>query len=260
MTGASAIHINIFGLNPVVVLRHRGAEAAHAAAADRGRGQGLLRRHRAQRRPRHHQPQDPRRCADGDAIVVNGRKIWTSTAQVANKILLLARTTPKDRCKRQTDGLTLFYTDLDRTHVEVRAIHKMGRHAVDSNMVFIDDLRVPVEDRIGEEGQGFRYILHGLNPERVLVAAEADRHRPRRPGQRRRATPGSASCSAAPSARTRASSTRWPKSWAELEAANLMVLQGRLAVRHRPGLRRRGQRRQIPRRRGRLRRLRDRRC
>ncbi len=104
---------------------------------------------------------------------VKGRKMWTSTGQVAHKILLLTRTTPKKECKRPTDGMTLFYTDLDRTKVEVRRIHKMGRNAVDSNAVFIDDLFVPDEDRIGEEGDGFKYILDSLNPERILVAAEA---------------------------------------------------------------------------------------
>ncbi len=104
---------------------------------------------------------------------VNGRKIWTSTAQVADKILLLTRTTPKADCRRPTDGMTLFYTDLDHSKVEVRRIHKMGRNAVDSNAVFIDDLFVPAADRIGEEGRGFSYILHSLNPERILVASEA---------------------------------------------------------------------------------------
>ncbi len=104
---------------------------------------------------------------------VNGRKMWTSTGQVADKILLLTRTTPKEDCRKPTDGMTLFYTDLDRTKVEVRRIHKMGRNAVDSNAVFIDDLYIPDEDRIGEEGKGFSYILHSLNPERVLVASEA---------------------------------------------------------------------------------------
>jgi acyl-CoA dehydrogenase len=108
-----------------------------------------------------------------DGYRVKGRKMWTSTGQVADKILLLTRTTPKKECKRPTDGMTLFYTDLDRTKVEVRRIHKMGRNAVDSNAVFIDDLFVPDEDRIGEEGQGFKYILDSLNPERILVASEA---------------------------------------------------------------------------------------
>lgn len=103
---------------------------------------------------------------------VSGRKMWTSTGQVADKILLLTRTSPKDEA-RPTHGLTLFYTDLDRTKIEVRRIHKMGRNAVDSNAVFIDDYFIPEADRIGEEGKGFGYILHSLNPERILVASEA---------------------------------------------------------------------------------------
>ena len=108
-----------------------------------------------------------------DGYRVTGRKMWTSTGQVAHKILLLTRTTPKKECRKPTDGMTLFYTDLDRTKVEVRRIRKMGRNAVDSNAVFIDDLFIPDEDRVGEEGQGFKYILDSLNPERILVASEA---------------------------------------------------------------------------------------
>jgi acyl-CoA dehydrogenase len=109
---------------------------------------------------------------DGDHYVVDGQKIWISTAQIAQKMLLLARTTPLEE-SHGTQGLSLFYVDLDRSHVTVHAIDKMGRQAVDSNQLFIEGLRVPVHDRIGEEGQGFSYILHGLNPERILVAAEA---------------------------------------------------------------------------------------
>jgi acyl-CoA dehydrogenase len=104
---------------------------------------------------------------------VTGRKIWTSSGQVADKIVLLARTTPREECVKATDGMTLFYTDLDRSQIEVRRIAKMGRNAVDSNATFIDDYFVPEEDRIGEEGRGFQYILHSLNPERILVASEA---------------------------------------------------------------------------------------
>jgi acyl-CoA dehydrogenase len=88
-------------------------------------------------------------------------------------MLLIARTTPKEKCRRATDGLSLFYTDFDRSKIEVREIEKMGRKAIDTNQVFIDGLKVPLEDRIGEEGKGFHYLLHGLNPERVLIAAEA---------------------------------------------------------------------------------------
>jgi len=172
MSGASAVHINIFGLNPVVV---HGTDAQKQrmlppliAGKDKAcfgvtePNAGLNTTELTTRADRH-----------GDHYLINGSKIWTSTAQIANKILLLARTTPLDKVKRKSHGLTLFYTDLDRAHAEVRLIHKMGRHAVDSNLVFFEDMRVPVEDRIGEEGEGFRAIIHGLNPERVLVAAEA---------------------------------------------------------------------------------------
>ena len=104
---------------------------------------------------------------------ISGRKMWTSSDQVANKIIILARTTPKEDCRRPSDGMTLFYTDLDRDQVEVRRIAKMGRNAVDSNATFFDDYFVPDADRIGEEGRGFHYILHSLNPERILVGIEA---------------------------------------------------------------------------------------
>ena len=105
--------------------------------------------------------------------VITGRKMWMSTAQRANKMMLLARTTPIEECKKRTDGMSLFYTDLDRKYVEVREIRKMGRAAVDSNAVFIDGLPVPAEHRIGAEGRGFHILLDAINPERILVAAEA---------------------------------------------------------------------------------------
>ncbi|MCX4459593.1 acyl-CoA/acyl-ACP dehydrogenase [Streptomyces sp. NBC_01340] len=110
---------------------------------------------------------------DGDHYVVNGRKVWISKAVESEKILLLTRTTKVDEVARRTDGMTLFLTDLDRDRIDVRPIPKMGRNAVTSNELFIDELRVPVEDRVGEEGQEFRYLLDGLNPERMLIAAEA---------------------------------------------------------------------------------------
>jgi acyl-CoA dehydrogenase len=172
MSGASAVHMNIFGLNPVVVFgteeqKRRilpplveGRERACFAVTEPDAGLDTTRlRTRAERR--------------GDRYVVHGEKVWISTAQVAEKVLLLARTTPLEEVKRRTDGLSLFYTTLDRSRVEVREIEKMGRKAVDSNQLFIDRLEVPVEDRIGEEGQGFACILHGLNPERILIASEA---------------------------------------------------------------------------------------
>jgi acyl-CoA dehydrogenase len=223
MSGASAIHLNIFGLNPVVVF---GTEAQKRRMLPRvvaGRDKacfgvtepnaGLNTTQistRAERR--------------GDRYVINGTKIWTSTAQVANKILLLARTTPLDRVKRHSHGLTLFYTTLDRARAEVRVIHKMGRHAVDSNMVFFEDMEVSEEDRIGEEGEGFRTLLHGLNPERVLVAAEAigighaalaraSRY------ARERVVFGR------PIGQNQGIQHPLAKCWAELEAARLMVMQ-----------------------------------
>ncbi len=172
LSGASAIHMNIFGLNPVVVFGTEAQKRRMLPPLVQGREKacfavtepnvGLNTTQLRTRAERH-----------GERYVVNGQKIWTSTAQVADKVLLLARTTPLEDVRRKTDGLTLFYTDLDRSRVEVRLIEKMGRHAVDSNMLFIDGLQIPIEDRIGEEGQGFRAILHGMNPERILIAAEA---------------------------------------------------------------------------------------
>lgn len=104
---------------------------------------------------------------------LNGEKVWITNAHVADKMLIIARTTALEDVKKKTEGLTLFYTDLNRDHIEHRLIPKMGRHAVGSNMLFINDLFVPEEDRIGAEGQGFKILLQGLNPERVLLGAEA---------------------------------------------------------------------------------------
>jgi len=110
---------------------------------------------------------------EGDTYIVNGKKIWTSTAQIATKIMLLARTTPIEETKRPIDGLSIFFTDVNRDHMEIREIAKMGRKAVDSNQVFFDNMPVPAADLIGEEGRGFYQLLHSLNPERILVAAGA---------------------------------------------------------------------------------------
>ena len=172
LSGASALHMNIFGLNPVVrfgteAQKRRmlpslvaGHDKACFAVTEPDAGLDTL-------------ALSTRAVRDGDRYLVTGRKIWISTAQVATKMLLLARTTPREAVAKRTEGLSLFYTDLDRRHVEVREIEKMGRKAVDSNMLFIDALPVPAADRIGEEGRGFGYILHGMNPERILIAAEA---------------------------------------------------------------------------------------
>ena len=172
LSGASALHMNIFGLNPVVVFGNEeqkkrmlppmveGRDKACFAVTEPNVGLDTLKL-------------KTKAVRQGDRYQLSGQKIWISTAQVANKMLILARTTPLDEVKRRTDGLSLFYTDLDRDHVDVREIPKMGRSAVDSNELFIDQLPVPAADRIGEEGRGFEYILHGMNPERILVGAEA---------------------------------------------------------------------------------------
>ena len=171
-SGASAVHMNIFGLNPVVVFGTEeqkkrmlpgliaGRERACFAVTEPNTGLNTTRiKTKAQRQ--------------GDKYIVSGQKVWISTAQVAEKILLLARTTPIEECDKPADGLTLFYTDFDRRYVEVREIEKLGRKCVDSNQVFFDGMPIPAADRIGEEGKGFKYILHGMNPERILIAAES---------------------------------------------------------------------------------------
>jgi acyl-CoA dehydrogenase len=170
-SGASAVHMNIFGLNPVVVFgtpeqKKRmlpgliaGKERACFAVTEPNTGLNTTRiKTKAEKK--------------GGKYIISGQKVWISTAQVAEKVLLLARTTPLEESRKSTLGLSLFYTDFDRKHVEVREIEKMGRKAVDSNQVFFDGLPVPEGDRIGEEGKGFEYILHGMNPERILIAAE----------------------------------------------------------------------------------------
>ena len=171
-SAASAVHMNIFGLNPVVVFGSarqkermlppliRGEQKACFAVTEPD--VGLDTTHIKTKAVR-----------DGDHYVISGAKVWTSTAQVAQKMLILVRTTPLEECEKPTLGMSLFYTDLDTRHVQVREIEKMGRKAVDSNELFIDGLPVPVDDRIGDEGCGFECILHGMNPERILIAAEA---------------------------------------------------------------------------------------
>ncbi len=172
MAAASTVHINLFGPHPIVVfgtpeqrLRWlprlvQGTDKCcfGVTEPDAGLNTTAIKTF-AQKVP--------------GGYVVHGQKVWTSTAQVANKIMLLARTTKLEDCKRPTDGITTFYTDLDRSKVDVHRIAKMGRKAVDSNAVFIDGLFIPDSDRVGEEGKGFSCILHSLNPERLLVAAEA---------------------------------------------------------------------------------------
>jgi acyl-CoA dehydrogenase len=172
MAATSAVHINLFGPHPIVVVGSDEQKQRWLPRLIEGRDQccfGFT---------------EPDAGLNTTAIktfaqkvpggyIVHGQKVWTSTAQVANKIMLLTRTTKLEDCKKPTDGITIFYTDLDRSKIAVHRIPKMGRKAVDSNAIFIDGLFIPDSDRIGEEGKGFGYILHSLNPERVLIASEA---------------------------------------------------------------------------------------
>jgi acyl-CoA dehydrogenase len=221
-SGASAVHMNIFGLNPVVVFGSaeqkkrmlppliEGKERACFAVTEPNTGLNTTRiKTKAEKK--------------GDRYLVSGQKVWISTAQIAEKLLLLARTTPLDAVQKPTQGLSLFYTDFDRSHIEVREIEKMGRKAVDSNQVFFDALPVPEQDRIGEEGRGFEYILHGMNPERILIAAESV-------GLGRCALARASAYAKArvvfdrPIGQNQAIQHPLAKNWMELEAANLMVM------------------------------------
>lgn len=222
-SGASALHMNIFGLNPVVVFGTeeqkqrflppliKGEEKACFAVTEPDAGLDTTKL-------------KTRAVRDGNRYLVHGQKIWISTAQVAERVLLLARTTPLEQVKKPTQGLSLFYTALDRRHVEAREIDKMGRKAVDSNQLFFDGLPVPVEDRIGEEGRGFEYILHGMNPERILIGAEAI-------GTGRAALQRAARYAKErvvfnrPIGQNQAIQHPLAKCWMALEAANLMALK-----------------------------------
>ena len=172
MNGCSAIHLTLFGMNPLV--KHGSAELRREllprvvsgdlhvsfAVTEPDAGTDTSRITTRARR-------------DGDGYVVDGRKVWITKAQQAEYLLLLTRTTPLEDCAKRTDGMTLFMAPMDRSAIDVREIPKMGRNAVNSNELFIDGLRVPAACRIGEEGQGFRYLLDGLNPERILLAHES---------------------------------------------------------------------------------------
>jgi acyl-CoA dehydrogenase len=204
MSGASAVHMNVFGLNPVVVFGTKEQCQRMLPGIVDGRDKSCF----AVTEPNtglNTTQLKTRAVRKGDKYIVNGQKVWISTAQVANKILLLARTTPLEEVKTPTQGLSLFYTDFDKKRVAVHEIEKMGRKPVDSNELFFENFEIPVEDRLGEEGRGFEYILHGMNPERILIAAEAV---------------GLGSI-----AMNQASQHPLAKNWMELEAAWLMVLR-----------------------------------
>lgn len=162
------------------------------------------------------------RTADG--YVIRGRKMWTTMAQRATKMLIVARTTPRAEVKKATDGISLFYVDFDRDKIQATPIPKMGRKAVESNAVFIDDLHVPPDALVGEEGKGFYYLLEGLNPERVLIGAEAV-------GLGRAALKKAAGYAkervvfGRPIGQNQGVAHPLARSWAELEAANLMAFK-----------------------------------
>jgi acyl-CoA dehydrogenase len=223
LSGASALHMNIFGLNPVGMFGSdeqkkrmlppliAGDDKACFAVTEPDAGLDTLNL-------------KTKAVRNGDRYILSGQKIWISTAQVASKMLILARTTPVDDVKRRTEGLSLFYTALDRKYVDVREIAKMGRSAVDSNELFIEALPVPAADRIGEEGRGFEYILQGMNAERILIAAEAI-------GLGRAALRKAANYAGErvvfgrPIGQNQAIQHPLAKCWMELEAANLMAFK-----------------------------------
>jgi acyl-CoA dehydrogenase len=172
MNGATAIHLSIFGMNPVVkhgseklksvYLPRVASGELHVAfgitEADAGTDTTAI---------------TTRAVRDGERYLVRGSKVWTSKALESEKVLLLVRTTPLEQCDRRTDGMTLLLADLQCSEVDIRPIPKLGRNAVASCEVRYDDLPVPISDRVGDEGKGFQYLLDGLNPERILIAAEA---------------------------------------------------------------------------------------
>jgi acyl-CoA dehydrogenase len=171
MSAASAIHINIFGPHPIVVFGTQEQKERWLPDLIQGKVKtcfGVTEPNSGLNTT----ALQTKAVWNGEHYIVNGQKMWTTTGQEADKIMLLVRTTPIEDCKKPTDGLSIFYTDLDRKYCDVRIIEKMGRKCVDSNEVFINDLPIPKEDLVGEEGKGFYYLLHSLNPERVLIGAE----------------------------------------------------------------------------------------
>ncbi len=172
MAAASTVHINLFGPHPIVVFgtdEQKSRWVPRLVSGDDKCCFGVTEPDAGLNTTRISTFAEK---VDG-GYIVNGQKVWTSTAQVANKIMLLARTAKFEDGRKPTDGISIFYTDVDRDKMEIQRIPKMGRKAVDSNSVFIDGLFVPDEDLIGEEGKGFGYLLHSLNPERILVGIEA---------------------------------------------------------------------------------------
>ena len=222
-SGASAIHLNIFGPMPLVKFGTREQQLKLIPRLISGEDRmcfGVT---------------EPNAGLDttslttkavrtNEGYVISGRKMWTTMAQRATKMLIVARTTPKAEVKKATDGISLFYVDFDRAKIQATPIPKMGRKAIESNAVFIDDLHVPADALVGEEGRGFYYLLEGLNPERVLVAVEAV-------GLGRAALKRAAAYAkervvfGRPIGQNQGVAHPLAKAWAELEAANLMAFK-----------------------------------
>ncbi len=222
-TGASAIHLNIFGLMPIVKFGTAEQKARCLPPVIAGKDKACF----AVTEPNSGldtSSLETKAVRTNSGYQIIGRKIWTTNAQRASKILIIARTTPKDQCKRPTDGLSLFYSDFDRNRIEANIIPKMGRKAVECNTLFIDGLDVPREDLVGEEGKGFQILLTGLNPERVLFGAEAV-------GLGRAALQRAAQYAkdrvvfGRPIGQNQGVAHPLAKSWAELEAANLLAFK-----------------------------------
>ncbi len=222
-TGASAIHLNIFGPMPIVKFGTQAQKDAFLPRIIAGEDKMCF----AVTEPNSGldtSSLETRAERTNDGYRINGRKIWTTSAQRANKVLIIARTTPKAEAKKPTEGLSLFYADFDRSAIEAKPIPKMGRKAVECNTLFIDDLHVPADALIGEEGQGFKYLLQGLNPERVLFAVEAI-------GIGRIAIAKAAQYAkervvfGRPIGQNQGIQHPLAKAWAELEAANLMAFK-----------------------------------
>lgn len=222
-SGGSAIHLNIFGPMPIAKFGTEAQKKQHIPRVISGEDKicigitepdaGLDTTSLTTRAER-----------TNDGYVLNGRKTWTTSAQRANKMLIIARTTPRDQVQKSTQGLSLFYIDFDKTRIEAKPIPKMGRKAVESNQVFIDNLEIPADALIGEEGRGFYYLLEGLNPERVLFGAEAV--------GLGRAALAKASAYAKervvfgrPIGQNQGVAHPLAKAWVELEAANLMAFK-----------------------------------
>ena len=222
-SGASALHLNIFGPMPLAKFGTEDQKQKLIPALIRGEDRmcfGVT---------------EPNAGLDttslttkavrtNDGYIISGRKMWTTMAQRATKMLIVARTTPKDQVKKPTDGISLFYVDFDRARITATPIPKMGRKAIESNAVFIDDLHVPADALVGEEGRGFYYLLEGLNPERILIGAEAV-------GLGRAALKRAATYAkerivfGRPIGMNQGVAHPLARSWAELEAANLMAFK-----------------------------------